>query len=559
MGRITRCISGDNLRRSRSKKRGLHDKNFYDSGRRGRGYSWILSAVTILDHFFESTNDFGGFIFLVAIPCGMLLTIRFSDRVWYQGESREIPRGSRRSLAEFSGMRRHLITVLLCCVLSSPSVADQTWALALEWPWTVESVKQAALGGQSLRYQVSGKFWGRKVAKVEDILILHEDTYHKRLVSLVEDHGEIDPDDIVAALDWTPDGLVTCAFLNDTQPKLIRVETIEVPAGRFTCIKAEFSRDLKDFTVWAIIDRPGVYAKIIESCEAAPAGLTYELVQDLNVKASFNNSLNSAKAGSIHAMYEVAEKFDYGLGVKTDDKAAFNWYKRAAELGSREAICDLGTMHRYGEGTPKSEQQAIICYKRAAELGSPWAQFYLGRILQASGVDQDEVEAFMLFKAAAKQENPNAMVELGRCYEWGLGVSKDRLKALELFKKATLLGNTDAALAGAQACEKRDKALGYWFHQKAFDLGHFPSCAPLAEMYRDGEFAKRDYKLAKSLYEFGAKYHYHECEYGLAEIYERGLGVPKDLELAIQWYRRASMSGAPYADNQLERLGVLKN
>ena len=42
--------------------------------------------------------------------------------------------------------------------------------------------------------------------------------------------------------------------------------------------------------------------------------------------------------------------------------------------------------------------------------------------------------------------NTNAMVNLAVCYEKGYGVSQNKQKAIELFQKASNMGNTDALI-----------------------------------------------------------------------------------------------------------------
>ena len=42
---------------------------------------------------------------------------------------------------------------------------------------------------------------------------------------------------------------------------------------------------------------------------------------------------------------------------------------------------------------------------------------------------------------------------------------------------------------------------------------------------------------------------------GLGEAYEAGRGVPRDLDKALDWYRRAAESGNARAREALERLG----
>ncbi len=56
--------------------------------------------------------------------------------------------------------------------------------------------------------------------------------------------------------------------------------------------------------------------------------------------------------------------------------------------------------------------------------------------MQGRGVTRNDKEAVLLFKLAAICGNTGGQTELGRCYEWGLGVEKDLSKAARLFRLA---------------------------------------------------------------------------------------------------------------------------
>ena len=91
-----------------------------------------------------------------------------------------------------------------------------------------------------------------------------------------------------------------------------------------------------------------------------------------------------------------------------------------------------------------------------AENGDPEAQYYVARIY-ATGMDDvpvDYAKAALWYEKAARQGFSEAKQELGYLYELGLGVDKDPLKALNLQRDASGLGeDLDYAykIADAQA------------------------------------------------------------------------------------------------------------
>jgi len=95
-----------------------------------------------------------------------------------------------------------------------------------------------------------------------------------------------------------------------------------------------------------------------------------------------------------------------------------------------------------------------------AKDGDPEAQYYVARIY-ANGMDNVDVnyqEAARWYQSAADQGYAEAKQELGYLYEQGLGVPKDELKALNLQREASGLGeDLDFAykIADAQAVAER--------------------------------------------------------------------------------------------------------
>jgi Caspase domain/Sel1 repeat len=78
-----------------------------------------------------------------------------------------------------------------------------------------------------------------------------------------------------------------------------------------------------------------------------------------------------------------------------------------------------------------------------AQQGDPEAQYYVARIYAngMSGVPVDYAQAADWYAKAAKQKFAPAMQELGYLYESGLGVTQDRLLALNLQRQASGLGD----------------------------------------------------------------------------------------------------------------------
>ena len=67
--------------------------------------------------------------------------------------------------------------------------------------------------------------------------------------------------------------------VDQSETTLTKKESVQVPAGTFDCVVA----DLKDFfgkqlTVWMVVDKPGVYAKVVETYPNAEDNKTNQIV-----------------------------------------------------------------------------------------------------------------------------------------------------------------------------------------------------------------------------------------------------------------------------------------
>lgn len=137
------------------------------------------------------------------------------------------------------------------------------------------------------------------------------------------------------------------------------------------------------------------------------------------------------------AMHNYAFAYEQGLGVKKNIHLAKYWYKRAIAAGYVDSRANLAFIY-YNENTPDFNK--IISLVKYCETPS---ECDLMGILYRDGygVTKDLVKAFNLFKQAVDgADDPMAIVRLARCYKKGLGVEKDEEKAKALLKRAKELG-----------------------------------------------------------------------------------------------------------------------
>ena len=190
----------------------------------------------------------------------------------------------------------------------------------------------------------------------------------------------------------------------------------------------------------------------------------------------YSKVIEAADSDDVTAQGLLGDMYRNGFGVEQDYQKALHWYSKAIEQGNTSAQYAAANMYENGIGVDKNIQEAIRRYNIAAAQGNTNAQISLGRLYAegSDGLAQDYVEAakwycmadeygdssaidkvryhaergdpdgLRFFTIIAEQGNAEARYWLGRIYEEGKNVAKDKDKAVEWNFKAAQVGNTDS-------------------------------------------------------------------------------------------------------------------
>jgi uncharacterized protein len=169
--------------------------------------------------------------------------------------------------------------------------------------------------------------------------------------------------------------------------------------------------------------------------------------------------------------------------------------QKKADSGDAAAQYALGRAYELGQGVPASAEQAASWYRKAAEQKDGKAQNSLGVLYWiGNGVEKDKTEAVRWYRKAARQGNGNAMFNLGAAYYNGEGVSVNDTLAYAWFILSSETGNPGGQDAAKRSQEERPDRFN-------------DACVAIGQMYEKGE------------------------------------DLPKSLDLAVAWYRKAATKG----------------
>lgn len=169
-------------------------------------------------------------------------------------------------------------------------------------------------------------------------------------------------------------------------------------------------------------------------------------------------------------------------------------------------------------------QEAFDVWKPLAEAGNPQAQFGLAVIYEkgSDSVAQDLDAAARWYELAAVQGHTAAQNNLGHMYSQGLGVQRDKARAVELWKEAAKGGHETAyynlglAYYRGEGTQKDETQAAKWFAQAA-DAGLQEGQFAIGEMYRLGIGTERNESRALSWYDLAAAQG-HQMGQRLAEM-----------------------------------------
>ncbi|VVQ35287.1 dynamin family protein [Pseudomonas fluorescens] len=236
----------------------------------------------------------------------------------------------------------------------------------------------------------------------------------------------------------------------------------------------------------------------------------------------------------------------YGKGLALHEAceydAAVACFQQAAEQGHCAAQFRLGTYYELGLGLCMDERMAAQCYRKAQQQGHAEAQFYLGVCYQNGvGVPVDQVSAAACYLQAAEQGHAEAQYHLGICLAKGDGVEQDEQQALAWLEKATEQDHPEAR---------------FYVINRAAQQGSPGARYALGILFEKGLGVRQNLDLAIASYRMAAEAGHADAQFELGRRYLQGDGVRKNSAHATAWLEKAAEQNHDGADALLEQQRV---
>ena len=282
----------------------------------------------------------------------------------------------------------------------------------------------------------------------------------------------------------------------------------------------------------------------------------------------------SAEQGYFLAMNHLGNAYHSNGNYEEANK----WYKMAGEAGYDWGYYNLASSYDAGKGVKEDKDEAIEIYKKAYRLNGPAAGQSANVIGNIYYGKENYEEANKWYELAGEAGYDWGWQNLGNDYRDGLGVSEDKDKAIEYYKKAYVMNGVAAGdsadrigmiyynrneyaeahewfeksgkagfdagwgnLAichryGKGVCVDTDKAIEFFKNGcalKGENLGEYAT--DIGNLYWD----KGEYEEANKWYEKAGEAGYEEGLYKLAKNYDNGSGINEDKDKAIELYEKA--------------------
>ena len=270
---------------------------------------------------------------------------------------------------------------------------------------------------------------------------------------------------------------------------------------------------------------------------------------------------------------EDQEPQDYFIDSMGQKLSARDTYTQA-DKGDPEKQFITGWWLDYGLNGRQSWSEAAEWYEKSRQQGNPKAAAMLGYLYHwGLGVPKDRAKAVGLWKEAlpgletgAEQGDPYAMLVLSFLLAQQEVGKQDLKRSAELLKKVADmedpvgLGSLGLSYLRGDSGVPKNSAVGMRLLEKAGDLGNAVASAALGDIYREGRYGqpKDDAKAAEWYKKAADRWNDNSLEW-LCYMYLEGKGVSQDIDEALSWYSKVldskgDVSGFPRGDIKFSKL-----
>ncbi len=231
-----------------------------------------------------------------------------------------------------------------------------------------------------------------------------------------------------------------------------------------------------------------------------------------------------AEDGDVGAMFHMGKIYSIGIAEDQDFQQAEYWYGKAVAGGDVRACCNLGWLYQSGYGLPARPEEAFKLLSRGAAEGVIVAKATIGvMLLSGEGCEADPPRAVQLLEESFAEGYNNAGNCLADAYFAGRHLEHDPDKGFAWLQRVVERGDERTqAMMGHYLVTgvhgRTDVATGIAHLTEAMNRGYLPACCWLGGLYERGLGVEKNPDLARTLYAQGAEGGDAESQFALMRM-----------------------------------------
>lgn len=246
--------------------------------------------------------------------------------------------------------------------------------------------------------------------------------------------------------------------------------------------------------------------------------------------------------------HEVAQLFYAMWLMRNPDDASSDvlyWLQNAAEQGERQSLYNLGISIHRGDIPGKDPiKDSLPLFRKSAELGYSPAYSRMAWIYhEGEGVEANDLIAkywaWLDYANGDSSEREKSIFNI--LVQPSDLTDNSIINHKKIIQDAAEAGEADALNNWGTGLYSSNPKKGMELQQRAIDLGHQIAACNMGKHLWTEEV--KNYSAALPLFQSSAEWGCAEAQYSLAVMYGEGLGVTKNLPIALEWLEKSLNKG----------------